>query len=134
LDVKKNAISQFIPNSRLNIGGYENVFAIGDCAEIKNAAGEMLPPTAQTAERSAEYVADAIRRKIDTHEIKPFNSNVLGVFIALGGKYSAGELFGFIKVSGYSAYLLKKAITKAYYLGLRFRINAGYKNRIKRDV
>ena len=134
LDVEKNKISQFIPNSTLNIGNRENVFAIGDCVEIKNAAGEVLPPTAQTAERSAEYVADAIRRKIDNQEIKPFNSSVLGVFIALGGKYSAGELFGFIKVSGYSAYLLKKAITKAYYLGLRLRINAGYKNRIKRDI
>jgi NADH dehydrogenase len=134
LDVEKNKISQFIPNSRLNIGNRENVFAIGDCVEIKNAAGEVLPPTAQTAERSAEYVADAIIRKMDKQEIKPFNSSVLGVFIALGGKYSAGELFGFIKVSGYSAYLLKKAITKAYYLGLRLRINAGYKNRIKRDI
>lgn len=134
LDVQKNRISQFIPNSRLNIGNRENVFAIGDCVEIKNVAGEVLPPTAQTAERSAEYVADSIRRKIDNRDIKPFNSSVLGVFIALGGKYSAGKLFGFIKVSGYSAYLLKKAITKAYYLGLRFRINAGYKNRIKRDL
>lgn len=134
LDVEKNKISQFIPNSTLNIGNRENVFAIGDCVEIKNAAQEVLPPTAQTAERSAEYVADAIIRKMDKQEIKPFNSSVLGVFIALGGKYSAGELFGFIKVSGYSAYLLKKAITKAYYLGLRLRINAGYKNRIKRDI
>ncbi|TKI69496.1 NAD(P)/FAD-dependent oxidoreductase [Sulfurimonas crateris] len=134
LDVEKNKISQFIPNSRLNIGNRENVFAIGDCVEIKNAAKEVLPPTAQTAERSAEYVADAIRKKMDKQDIKPFNSSVLGVFIALGGKYSAGEIFGFIKVSGYSAYLLKKAITKAYYLGLRLRINAGYKNRIKRDI
>lgn len=134
LDVQKNSISQFIPNCRLNIGDKENVFAVGDCVEIKNAAGEILPPTAQTAERSAEYVADAIRRKIEKKEIKPFDSTILGVFIALGGKYSAGELLGFIKVSGYTAYLLKKAITKAYYLGLRFRINAGYKNRIKRDL
>ena len=134
LDVEKNKISQFIPNKELNINSKDNVFAIGDCVEIRDTLGNILPPTAQTAERSAEYVANVIRKKIDKKEIKPFSSTVLGVFIALGGKYSAGELLGIIKVSGYPAYLLKKAITRAYYFGLRFRINAGYKNRIKKDI
>lgn len=132
LNVEKNRISQFIPNKELNINDKDNVFAIGDCVEIRDAKGEILPPTAQTAERSAEYAAYAIRAKMDKKEIRPFNSNVLGVFIALGGKYSAGELLGVIKVSGYAAYLLKKAITQMYYIGLRLRINAGYKNRIKK--
>lgn len=131
IDVKKNSISQFIPNAELNIDNHKNVFAIGDCVEIKDAKGEILPPTAQSAERSAEYVAEAIVSIINKKRVKPFDAGMLGIFIALGGKYSVGELFGFIKVSGYTAYLLKKTIAKLYYLGLRLRINAGYKNRIK---
>jgi len=131
IEVEKNKISQFIPDKMLNIAQKENVFAVGDCVEIRDAAGAILPPTAQTAERSAEYVAESIRKKIDNKEIKPFDAKVLGVFIALGGHWASGELFGVIKVKGYSAYLLKKAITYAYYLGLRLRINTGYKNRIK---
>ena len=131
VDVQKNRILQFLPDEKLNIGGYENVFAVGDCVEIKDANGRILPPTAQTAERSAEYAAAAIRKKIDKQEIKPFDAKVLGVFIALGGRYASGELFGTIKVTGYSAYLLKKAITYAYYLGLKLRLNTGYKNRTK---
>jgi|JTFP01.1.fsa_nt_gb NADH dehydrogenase len=131
IDTQKNKISQFIPNEMLNIGGKENVFAIGDCVEIRDAEQNILPPTAQTAERSAEYVADSIHKKIDKQPLKPFDAKVLGVFIALGGRWASGELFGFIKVKGYSAYLLKKAITYAYYIGLRLRINTGYKNRIK---
>ncbi|MGE4418599.1 MAG: NAD(P)/FAD-dependent oxidoreductase [Sulfurimonas sp.] len=131
VDTQKNRISQFIPDEMLNIGAKENVFAIGDCVEIRDAKQNILPPTAQTAERSAEYVAESIRKKIDKKNIKPFDAKVLGVFIALGGNWASGELFGVIKVKGYSAYLLKKAITYAYYLGLRLRINTGYKNRIK---
>ncbi|ABB44491.1 FAD-dependent pyridine nucleotide-disulphide oxidoreductase [Sulfurimonas denitrificans DSM 1251] len=132
IDVKKNKISQFITDSMLNIAQKKNVFAIGDCVEIRDASGKILPPTAQSAERSAEYAAESIRKRIDNKTIAPFDAKVLGVFIALGGNWASGELFGVIKVKGYSAYLLKKAITYAYYLGLRLRINTGYKNRIKK--
>ncbi|DAB41099.1 MAG TPA: pyridine nucleotide-disulfide oxidoreductase [Sulfurovum sp. UBA12169] len=130
-EAPKNKISQFIPTRELTIGNTKNVFAIGDCVEIKDAKGNMLPPTAQTAERSAEYVANTIRKKIDKKSIQSFDATVLGIFIALGGRWAAGELFGVIKVKGYAAYLLKKAITHIYYIGLHLRINAGYKNRIK---
>ncbi|MDD5401057.1 MAG: NAD(P)/FAD-dependent oxidoreductase [Sulfurimonas sp.] len=132
LNIEKNRISQFIPNKELNIGGMKNVFAIGDCVEMRDIKGNILPPTAQSAERSAEYVAKAIRKRIDKKETEPFDASVLGVFIALGGRYCTGELFGVIKVKGYAAYLLKKAITHMYYLGLHLRINTGYKNRGKK--
>ncbi|MDO8455002.1 MAG: FAD-dependent oxidoreductase [Sulfurimonas sp.] len=125
----KNRIGQFIANQELNINGTKNVFAIGDCVEIRDGEGNMLPPTAQIAEKSAEYVAECIRKRIDSKQIEPFDASVSGMFIALGGKYAVGEMFKFIKVKGYTAYLLKKAITHAYYLGLHLRINAGYKNR-----
>lgn len=131
LNNEKNRINQFIPDKELNINSSKNVFAIGDCVEIRDINGKLLPPTAQIAEKSAEYVAITIRKRIDGIENEPFNANVSGIFIALGGKYAVGEMFNFIKVKGYWAYLLKKAITHAYYLGLHLRINTGYKNRIK---
>jgi NADH dehydrogenase len=128
---EKNSINQLIASSELNIQDHEEVFAIGDCVEIKDKGGNILPPTAQVAEKSAEYVAKTIRQRIDGVESQPFDADVQGIFIALGGKYAVGEMFKYIKVKGYVAYLLKKAITHAYYLGLRFRINTGFKNRIR---
>lgn len=128
---EKNNIHQLIVSSELNIEGHKDVFAIGDCVEIKDSKGNILPPTAQVAEKSAEYVASTIRKRLDGTESEPFDADVQGIFIALGGKYAVGEVFNFIKVKGYVAYLLKKTITYAYYLGLRFRINAGFKNRIR---
>lgn len=128
---EKNRINQFIVDKYLNIYKSENIFAIGDCAELRDSEGNILPPTAQSAEKSAEYVAKTILQRIKGLRPEPFDASMSGIFIALGGKYAVGEIFGFIKIKGYSAYLLKKAITYAYYLGLHLRINTGYKNRIK---
>lgn len=129
ISCEKNRLSQLIVSETLNIGVHKDAFAIGDCIEIRDKKGALLPPTAQIAERSAEYVADALKARLQGREPKPFDASVMGVFVALGGKYAVGELFGFIKVSGYKAYLLKRAITYAYYLGLKLRINAGFKIR-----
>lgn len=131
IENEKNDIDQLITTPELNVQGHKDVFAIGDCVEIKDTEGNVLPPTAQIAEKSAEYVAKTIRQRIDGVESQAFDADVQGIFIALGGKYAVGEMFKYIKVKGYIAYLLKKAITHAYYLGLRLRINTGFKNRIR---
>lgn len=131
IENEKNSLDQLIATAELNIQGQKDVFAIGDCVEIKDKENNVLPPTAQIAEKSAEYVAMTIRNRIDGVPSEPFDASISGVFIALGGKYAVGEMFKHIKVKGYLAYLLKKAITHAYYLGLRLRINTGFKNRIK---
>ncbi|MDD2358653.1 MAG: FAD-dependent oxidoreductase [Thiovulaceae bacterium] len=128
---EKNRIDQLIPDKQLNINNTKNVFAIGDCVEVRDKHGNMLPPTAQIAEKSAEYAAKSILKIMAGETSKPFHAEVSGMFVALGGKYAVGEMFGFLKVKGYKAYLLKKAITYVYFLGLHLRINAGYKNRIK---
>jgi len=132
IDCEKNRLNQLIVDKTLNIGEYKDAFAVGDCIELRDKNDKILPPTAQVAERSAEYVAKAILSRIDGKEVLPFNASVMGIFVALGGKYAVGEMFSFIKVSGYKAYLLKKAITYAYYLGLKLRINTGFKNRLNR--
>ena len=131
IDTSKNKTAQFLTDDMLRIQGQNNVFAIGDCVEVRDARGEILPPTAQIAEKSAEYAAHAIHMLLQGKTPRAFDASVSGIFIALGGHYAVGEMFGFIKVKGYWAYLLKKAITYAYYLGLHLRINTGYKNRIK---
>lgn len=132
-EVEKNRLDQFIVDDYMRIPGQQDVFAIGDCVEIRDAAGNILPPTAQTAERSAEYAAKTIRATLEHSPVKPFNASVDGVFVALGGKYAVGEMFNVIKVKGYSAYLLKKLITYTYYIGLKLRVNTGFKIRTKND-
>ena len=127
MEAEHNRIGQYLPDETLRLA--PDIFAVGDCAELKGHDGNVLPPTAQTAESSAEYAAHAIRQDIAGHGLTPYRGRVDGVFVALGGHYAVGELFGAIRVKGRLAYLLKKWITKSYYLGLRLRLNTGFKKR-----
>lgn len=131
-EVERNSINQFLLDTHLRLSGQKDLFAIGDCVEIRDAKGNILAPTAQTAERSAEYVAQSIKLALQNLEPKPFDASIEGVFVALGGKYAVGEMFNIIKVKGYSAYLLKKLITYTYYIGLKLRVNTGFRKRTRR--
>lgn len=112
-------------NEHLNIPGYEDIYAIGDIAHTLNEEGKMLPPTAQLAERGAEHVARNIVSSLNGKMKKPFYFKNQGVMIALGGEYGAGVLPGGIKVKGYLAYLVKKAISLYYTAPLRRRSAIG---------
>ena len=124
-----NKMGQYIGDNTLRLK--DNIFAIGDCCELKSPQGGILPPTAQTAERSAEYVANTITKLVSGESLYPFKGKVDGIFVALGGNYAVGEVFKTIKVKGYIAYLLKKLITKSYYIGLKLRLNTGFKKRTR---
>jgi NADH dehydrogenase len=130
IDTPKNRMGQIIPDASLRVQGEERLFAVGDCTQITDEAGNLLPPTAQTAEKSAAYVASAIEKLEKNEAPSPFHTRIDGVFIALGGEYAAGMLYDKIKVSGYTAWLLKKAITRFYRFGLELKVNAGYKKRV----
>jgi NADH dehydrogenase len=101
----------------------EKIFAIGDCAVIKNKKGEILPPTAQIAEQSAQYVA-----KYLMGSKKKFDGKIVGMFCAVGGKWAVGNI-GRIYFKGYFAYLIKKMITKIYAMGIKIKANSGYEKR-----
>ncbi|MCV6608468.1 MAG: FAD-dependent oxidoreductase [Campylobacterales bacterium] len=127
LEVETNRIGQYICDENLRLK--DNIFTIGDCCQLTNKDGSLLPPTAQTAERSAEYIAKSVSDLILNEPIEPFVGKVDGVFVALGGHYAVGEMFKVIKVKGYLAYLLKKLVTKFYFIGLKLRLNTGFHKR-----
>ena len=129
IETEKNRIGQIIPDAYLRLKGSENIFAIGDCCEIKDATSSLLPPTAQIAEKSAQYVSAAILQYECHEKVAPFDAKVDGVFVALGGEYAIGILYQKIKVEGYLAYLLKKLLTRFYRFGLEIKVNAAYKKR-----
>ncbi len=125
----RNGTGQLAVTPKLTLEGDRDVFAIGDVADLRDPKGTPLPPTAQIAEKSAEYVARSIGRRVSGKETeKPFKARMDGFFIALGGRYGAAELFGF-RFRGGSAYYLKRLVTLIYFLGIHLRANAGYRIR-----
>jgi len=125
LGFETNGKGHLIVDANLNISTHENIYAIGDITQAITEDGKFIPPTAQLAERGGEHVAANILRSLKGKSKRPFRFKNQGVMIALGGEYGAGLLPGGIKVKGYVAYLIKKAIFWLYSAPLRRRSTIG---------
>jgi NADH dehydrogenase len=53
-------------NRDLSVSGYENVYALGDVAQVKAPDGKPLPGLAQVAKQQGQYLGRALARKIAT--------------------------------------------------------------------
>lgn len=115
---EKNKKSQLIVDEYLRIGNHLNVFAAGDIAELRGIDGKLLPPTAQIAEQSGALAASNILALIKEQEINRSQMKVEGMMVALGGKYAAISLFGWIRTSGRLGYWIKTIIMRGYHYRL----------------
>lgn len=127
LDVEKNGRGQIYVNEFLQADGHENIFAVGDMAEIKNKKGEIMPPNVTIARISGTCAGKNILRHIGKKKLLACNPKLEGVLIALGGKYAAGNLYDLVNVEGRIAYEIKKYVFSSYRKPLLKIIKAGYK-------
>lgn len=90
-----------------------NVFALGDCAAIKDEkSGKYYPPTAQHAIRESKIVAQNILESLkEGTEFKEFSYKSKGMMATIGNRVGVVSIFG-RNLSGTSAW----AIWRMYYL------------------
>lgn len=127
LDVKKNSRGQIVVNEFLQSSKYENIFAIGDAAEIKDKKEEIMPPNVTIARISGMSAGKNILRIIKNKKLVKCDPSLEGTLIALGGKYAAGNIYGLFHVKGRIAYEIKKYVFKSYREPLMKIIKAGYR-------
>jgi NADH dehydrogenase len=96
--------------STMQVEKFPSLFAIGDCAKIPMKNGEFCPPTAQFAIREAKVLAENICASIRGKPQKEFYYKALGMMGALGHMSAVGEFFGKIKISGFFAWLVWRAV------------------------
>lgn len=89
----------------LRVKGFDNVWAIGDCAHVPASGSEAYAATAQNATREGTTVAKNVLRTIGGEAAVPFEYNPVGSLAALGCRNAVAKVFG-IKVSGFLAYFL----------------------------
>ncbi len=94
----------------MRLAGFDNAWAIGDCAHIINAYDqEPSPPTGQFAERQGRQAADNIVRVMRGEPTQPFRFKPLGQLCAIGGHHAVAELFG-QRLSGFPAWFLWRGV------------------------
>lgn len=93
----------------LELKGWPNVWAIGDCASIPDTQGGFHPTTAQHAIREAKVLASNIMAAIAGTQLKPFRFHALGQLASIGHRKGVAQIFGF-RFSGSIAWILWRTI------------------------
>jgi NADH dehydrogenase len=84
----------------LRVEGHPNVWAIGDCAAVKDIRekedGKIVPPTAQAAVQQGHVVARNILAAIDGREddLEEFEYRPIGQLVELGSDFAVNEVMG----------------------------------------
>jgi len=92
------------------IPGWEEVYALGDCASLVDSkSGKPHPPTAQHAVREGKTVARNLAAALDGRAKRPFRFSTLGQLATIGRRTGVANVLG-INFSGFIAWWLWRTI------------------------
>ena len=100
---------RIVVNQETEVPGWPGVWALGDCAAIKQVDGQMSPPTAQHALRQARTCAENIIASFRGTPKKIFAFTGLGKLGSLGRRSAVAEVFG-IHLKGFIAWLFWRGV------------------------
>lgn len=126
LNFEKTPKGQFVVDAYLRAKEDSSIYIVGDTAALNDKKGNPLPPTAQTAIKSGDLAATNVVRAFEHKKLQRSDLKIEGIAIALGGTYAVIDM-GFIRVSGYLAYLIKKLIERLYKWPLWWLAAKGFK-------
>lgn len=114
-------------NSFLQIRGWRNVWAVGDCAfvpDLKNP-GQAHPPTAQHAIREGKLVAQNIAATISGRSLRSFSFKTIGLLASLGRRTGVARIFGF-NFSGFVAWWMWRTVYLSKLPGLDKKVRVAF--------
>jgi NADH dehydrogenase len=99
LGLPTNRAGQIEVSGKLNVNGFPNIYALGDCAACTGAEGRLVPPRAQAAHQQADYLlATFLRQKAGKPpQEKPYVYKDYGSLVSFGHSTSVGTLMGSLK-------------------------------------
>jgi len=102
----------------------EDVFVVGDCAAVADAAGEMQPQLAQSAIAMGAHTGDSLTRIARGRALRAFHWHQSGYIISLGKHSSVLEILG-LPLSGRLAWLVWAGAYLAKMVGVRKQLEVG---------
>lgn len=84
LDLPKNERQQIQVDPTLQVVNHPDLFALGDLADCKDAEGQQVPTTAQSALQQADYAGWNLWASLTHRPMLPFRYQHLGEMMALG--------------------------------------------------
>ena len=119
------------PHGRVRVGadlrapGRDDVFVIGDTAAVTDSAGKVAPGVAPAAKQQGQYAARAIlARSRGRPSPEPFRYRDHGNLATIGRQRAVAD-FGWLRVSGFPAWLLWGLAHIYFLVGFRNRFVVG---------
>lgn len=113
-------------NGYLQVGGYKNIYAIGDIAAlISDETPKGHPQVAQAAIQQGKYLAQILTNLINGTPSKPFEYKDKGSLATVGKRKAVADL-GKLKFAGYFAWLLWSVVHLMSISGFRNKLLVGF--------
>jgi len=120
LNCELDKIGRAVVSPYLHLKDDENVFVIGDAAAVFDEKGNTLPGVSPVAITEGRYVAKFILKKLKNKKIKPYRYFDKGSLATIG-KAKAVADFGWIRFSGFFAWLLWVFVHIFFLIGFKNR-------------
>jgi NADH:ubiquinone reductase (H+-translocating) len=104
-------------NPDLSLPGHPEIFVIGDTA----LAADPLPGVAAVAKQAGTYVAGVIRARLRGRPTRPFRYRNLGNLATIGRTAAVAD-FGWLRLTGWIAWLLWSVVHIYFLIGFRNRL------------
>jgi NADH dehydrogenase len=97
---------QIVVDEQLKVQGYDDIWALGDCARVPNPrTGQPSPPTAQFALREGRTVAANVAASLGRGRARRFSFTGIGQMVTLGRQTAVAEVQG-RKFYGFLAWIM----------------------------
>ncbi len=121
LDAQVDRAGRVIVECDLTLPGHPEIFVIGDTASLAEH-GKPLPGVAPVAMQEGRYVAQVIRHRIAGAKAStPFHYREKGNLATVGRSFALADL-GFIRLSGFPAWVAWLLVHISYLIGFRNRL------------
>jgi NADH dehydrogenase len=122
LEASADRAGRVIVSPDFSLPGNPEIFVIGDTAFAKDSIGKALPGVAPVAKQAAHYVAKTILSRIAGHAAPgPFRYKDAGNLATIGRRAAVAD-FGWLRMSGFPAWLLWSMAHIFFLIGFRNRI------------
>jgi len=110
--------NRIVVNADLTAGTRRNIFVIGDLAHFRHADGQPLPGVAPVAMQQGRYAARRILAEIGGKTLEDFRYRNKGNLAVIGRNAAIAD-FGFLKISGFWAWLVWVFVHIGYLIGFQ---------------
>jgi NADH dehydrogenase FAD-containing subunit len=122
LDADRDRAGRVKVAADLSLPGHPEIFVIGDTAFTTDAAGNPLPGIAPAAKQAGLYVAKVIRARVGGRAAPaPFHYRHLGNLATIGRRAAVAD-FGWVRLSGWLAWVLWGLVHVYFLIGFRNRL------------